>query len=383
MPDEIGGVCLVTQPERGEAAKSHAHDLADIIAEITSVSVLSANLPAESNLAKSHKVVEYSTSGAGEHVLVEAGRFLLNQVRLCLALRRCDKNVHLFFGATAYLFPIVVSKLLGKKVVVLPRGNVPLSLRLRWEQQLPAVMARALAGTVTLLERANYWFSDAIITYTPAMAEELQLKSHEHKLHTNGARFVDTKQFDMCVPFEERELAIGFLGRLDVEKRIPELAATAKQLPDHIRFIFIGDGDFRELLEEELSAEIERGQVEVVGWVDREQVPVQLNRLRLLLLPSLATEGLPTAILEAMACGTPAYATPVSGVPDVVCDGETGFLLKSVDGEAIAAEVETILSREDLETVSENAHQLIHDEYSFEGAVDRYQTILRNISASD
>ena len=87
-----------------------------------------------------------------------------------------------------------------------------------------------------------------------------------------------------------------------------------------------------------------------------------MNQLRLLVLPSQPTEGLPTAILEAMACGTPAYATPVSGVPDVVREGQNGFLMGSVDGGTIATEVEQILTQEDLESASRNARMLIEKE---------------------
>jgi len=375
-------VCIVTQPERGKSAKSHAHDLADIINEVTPVSVLTANLPSDSQLAAEHDVIEYSKSGTGENVVIETVRFLINQVKLCSEISRRDESSILFFGATAYLLPVIVSTLLGKTVILLPRGNVPLSLRLRWQKSLPNVLAIFFANAVTILERLNYWLSDAIITYTPSMAKELGLKQYENKLYTNGARFVDTEEFNVRVPYKRREQVVGFLGRLDIEKRIPELAAAAEQLPDHIQFVFIGDGDYRDLLEQELSTEIERGQVEVVGWVDRKQVPEHLNRLRLLVLPSQPTEGLPTAILEAMACGTPAYATPVSGVPDVVRENETGFLMRSVDGGEIAAEIETILAQKELSDVSENARIHIEKEYSFEGAVGRYTTILNNISGT-
>lgn len=377
MSDEIGGVCIVTQPQRNRTSKDHAHDLADIIAEITTVSLLTANLPEDSPLWDDHDVIEFSKSGAGEHVLVEAFRFVLNQLRLCRAIFRRDEDVILFFGTTSYVLPVVFSKLFGKTVAVLPRGDVPLSLQLRWENSLPSALASLLAGMVSLLERTNYRLADAVITYTPAMAKQLGLNRYEEKLYTNGARFVDTDQFDVEVPYDNREQVVGFIGRLDVEKRVPELAAAARQLPDDIRFVFVGDGDYRELLERELAEEIDRGTVEVLGWVDREEVPTQLNRLRLLIVPSHPTEGLPTVILEAMACGTPAYATPVSGVPDVVRSGETGFLMGDVDGRRIAIETEDIIMQEDLRTVSQNARKMVEKEYSFEGAVRRYERILQ------
>jgi glycosyltransferase involved in cell wall biosynthesis len=196
------------------------------------------------------------------------------------------------------------------------------------------------------------------------------------KLHTNGARFVDTERFDVSTAFAERGRTVGFVGRLDVEKRVPALAEAAKQLPEDVTFVFVGDGDYRDHLERKLAAEIEAGVVDVVGWVDREAVSEQLNRLRLQIVPSHPTEGLPTAILEGMACGTPAYATPVSGVPDVVRDGQTGFLIADEDGAAIAEEVQQILDRPDLEGISERCRETITEAYSFEGAVRRWRGIL-------
>lgn len=379
MSETESGVCIVTQPHRSHATKDHAHDLADILAEIAQVSVLTANLPADSRLPDEHEVVEISSSGAGETAPVEGLRFLWHQLLLCRAIYRREEQVVLFFGTIAYIVPAIFSRLLGKTVVLLPRGDVPLSLRLRWEESMPGSLAGILAGLVSRLEHANYRLSDAIVTYTPAMAEQLGLNKYGGKLHPSGARFVDTDQFDVQKPFGERDNVVGFIGRLDVEKRVPELAAAAKRLPDHVSFVFVGDGAYRELLESELSEEIARGSVDVVGWVDREAVPEQLNRLRLHIVPSHPTEGLPTAILEGMACGTPTYATPVSGVPDVVREGETGFLMGDVSGRRLAEEIESILARSDLAEISQNARTLAEEKYSFEAAVSRWRNILEAI----
>lgn len=126
--DDTGGVCLVTQPHRGQVGKDHAHDLADIIAQITTVTVLTANLPANAAIRDDHDTVEFSSAGTGEFVLVEALRFLLNQLRLCRIITRRDEESILFFGTTSYLLPVLCGRLLGKRVLVLPRGDVPLSV---------------------------------------------------------------------------------------------------------------------------------------------------------------------------------------------------------------------------------------------------------------
>ena len=170
---------------------------------------------------------------------------------------------------------------------------------------------------------------------------------------------------------------------VDEEKGIRTLAAVARRLPDDVRFRFVGGGDLETWLRETLADEIAAGDVEVAGWVDHDAVPAELNRFRLLVMPSRPTEGLPTVILEALACGTPVYASPVSGVPDVVRDGETGFLMDDLDADAIARDVAAILDREDLPAISRNGRQLVEAEYSFPAAVDRYRAILEAATAGD
>jgi len=295
---------------------------------------------------------------------------------MCLVLARRDEEVVLFYGATSYLLPILFARLIGRTVLVEPRGDVPLTLRIQWERELPGPVARTLAGLVRTLERAGFAAANGVVTYTPAMARQLDLDPDSSRVHPWGARYVQTDRFAVQTPFADRERRVGFLGRLDEEKNVRGLAAVAKRLPEDVVFTFVGDGDLREWLETELAAEIESGAVEMRGWVDHDEVPAELNRLRLVVLPSEPTEGLPTSILEALACGTPVYATPVSGVPDVVRDAETGFRMDDTDPDAILADLESILEREDLAAVSRNGRELIEAEYSFAAAKRRYRDIL-------
>jgi len=377
---EYPDVCVVSHPIG--AAGIAVEDLLAVLTSITAVSLITAGIDDESGMPDDCEVVIVSEDDTGRGVVVSAVRYLRNQLLMCRQLRRRNEPVVVFFGATSYLLPILFARLLGKTVVLEPRGDVPLSLKLNWERRIPAPLARLLAGVVALLERIGYWVATDIITYTPAMAQELGLDHYEEKLHPNGARFVDTDRFSPNIPFEDRDNVVGFLGRLDEEKNIRTLAEVAKNPPDELTLRFVGDGGLRTWLETELADEIEQGTVETVGWVDHDEVATELNRFRLLVLPSEPTEGLPTVVLESLACGTPVYATPVSGVPDVVRDGETGFLMKSNRAMTIQSDIAEILRRGDLDEISAAGRKLICDEYSFEAAVDRYRTILDSLSNS-
>jgi len=394
VPD---GVCVLTHP-LGAAGENATRTLLAVLSAVTAVSLVTADLPSGSAIRGEHEVVEISRQGTGASVPVAAYRFLRNQVRMARTVRRREEEVALFFGATAYLLPVLAARAAGKTVVVEPRGDVPLTLRLSWERRLPSPVARLLAGSVRALERLNYRLADAVVAYTPSMAAELGLDRYAGKLYANGARYVDTERFRPTTPFAERGPVVGFVGRLDEEKNVRALAAAAAGLPDGVTFRFVGDGPLRAALEREFAAAVADGRIEFVGWVDHDDVPAQLNRLRLLVLPSQPTEGLPTTILESMACGTPALASPVSGVPDAVREGETGFHLTDRGPAAIRDRIVSILGRgpdappgqntnaktdpqPDLTAVSARARTLAVEEYSFAAAVDRYRRILTALPA--
>jgi glycosyltransferase involved in cell wall biosynthesis len=372
------GVCIVTHP-LSSAGENATRTLLDILASIGPVSLVTADLPEDSLIRDTREVIELTSKGAGDTVLIAALRFLLNQVRMCLILRRRPESVVLFFGATSYLLPILFARGYGKTVLVEPRGDVPLTLQLNWKQRMPTGLARLLAGLVRLLESAGFAAAHRVVTYTPNMARELGLDPNSERVFPHGARYVDTERFSVQVPFGERDDVVGFVGRLDEEKGIRELADVAKRLPNGVTFRFVGDGPLYDCLVTELTDEIDSGAVELTGWVDHEDVPAKLNRMKLLVMPSRPTEGLPTTILESLACGTPVYATPVSGVPDVVKEGETGFLMHKRESEAIIRDLEEILSKERLNSTSARGRALIEEQYSFDAAQSRYQELLAQL----
>ena len=380
---DISSITVVTHP-LGGAGENATRTLLDILSSITTVSLITADLPEDSTIRRNYSVNEISTQEAAQSTVPTAiVRFLRNQIRMCRALRRNDGEIILFFGATAYLLPIVWAKLLGKTVILEPRGDVPLTLKLQWEQRYPTTAARILAATVRTIEYVGYWAADAIITYTPSMAEELNLSRFAGKVYPNGARYVDTERFHPQRPWNERNRIVGFLGRLDEEKGIRALATVAKELPEDITFRFIGDGPLRDWLENKLNEEINKGEVEITGWIDHDDVPQELSKLQLLVMPSAPTEGLPTVILEAMACGTPVFATPVSGIPDVVQDKKTGFLIEDRDASVIATEIENIVDNEPLPEIGEAAQRVANNVYSHTHAIKRYQLMLTEINTTE
>jgi glycosyltransferase involved in cell wall biosynthesis len=81
-----------------------------------------------------------------------------------------------------------------------------------------------------------------------------------------------------------------------------------------------------------------------------------------------------------MACGTPVLATSVGSIPDVIKDGETGFIMEGNSPECIAKNVMRALEHPNLDEIVKNARALWWKrEFTYEAAVERYRTILKEL----
>jgi len=97
------------------------------------------------------------------------------------------------------------------------------------------------------------------------------------------------------------------------------------------------------------------------------------------LLPS-ETESFGLGALEAMACGVPVVASNVGGLPEVVRDGETGFLASVGNIEDMAKHVRDLLTDPDLHArMSRAARSRAEEHFQLEPAVDRYQAAYRRL----
>ena len=137
---------------------------------------------------------------------------------------------------------------------------------------------------------------------------------------------------------------ILFLGRIEPAKGVDELLQACARLAGHhprLRLVLGGVGDLDWVRRRALELGI-AGRVATPGWLDENARAAELARAWLFCLPSHA-EGLPIAMLEAMAAGVPVVATTVGGIPETVADGMEGLLVAPHDAGALALAIGRLL----------------------------------------
>lgn len=234
---------------------------------------------------------------------------------------------------------------------------------------------------INLLENLNLYLSDYIISEAEERNHQIKGRSRFwNKTIPYGARFVDLNSFKITKKINLRQ-KIGYIGRLNREKGILNFVKSIPIISynnTQYNYLIGGGGELFQEIELEIIKMNQSIKIDLIGHINHNRMPLYLNELKLLVLPSDA-EGLPTIILEAMACGTPVLATSVGAISEVIKNEINGFILQSKSPESIAKKVNEILNVSDLNKISKNARELVENKYSFEQGLKRYKKIIKEV----
>ncbi|WGW03023.1 glycosyltransferase [Tropicibacter oceani] len=196
---------------------------------------------------------------------------------------------------------------------------------------------------------------------------------------------VDIRRF--C-PGEKRPLSFLAVGRM-VEKKAPQItlrafAKAAKGGAAHLTFI--GDGP---LLDSSKALAAELGvadQITFAGALPHDQVRRHLQTTEVFLQHSVTarngnTEGLPTAIQEALACGCITLSTRHAGIPEAVEDGVNGLLVDEWDEAGFAERIAQIIAMPDRSTLGAAARATAIEKFDNAQGLHRVETVIRNTVA--
>ncbi|MDQ3346512.1 MAG: glycosyltransferase [Acidobacteriota bacterium] len=157
---------------------------------------------------------------------------------------------------------------------------------------------------------------------------------------------VATLHQDLWLPHEAP--VVGNVAALVPHKGQRHLIEAATlvlpQVPD-ARFVIAGEGELRPAIERQIREHRLEKHVLLAGF--RPDV-LSLHKAFDLFVMSSLTEGLGTSVIDAMACGKPVVATTAGGIPELVVEGETGFLVAPRDHQAMARAITILLKDEAL-----------------------------------
>lgn len=184
------------------------------------------------------------------------------------------------------------------------------------------------------------------------------LRSKTRDLSTNPAHFarsigraiqlgrLDSRRLRIgLIYFAEACVLVESVGRLSGQKGQLLLVGAVGRLLDEgcdIELVLIGDGPMRAEIESHVSSLSRPDAVRLLGLLDNASVRAEMLGAHATVLPSFA-EGLPVVLMESLALGRPVVTTHIAGIPELVTEGENGWLVPAGSVDELVTAIRTAL----------------------------------------
>jgi glycosyltransferase involved in cell wall biosynthesis len=240
---------------------------------------------------------------------------------------------------------------------------------------------RALARHTTRLIAVGPQVRDDLVEIGIAPAEQfsvirLGIDLESRVLNDAGAR----DEYRRLFGIPDERFVVGWVGRMTSIKRVPDVLASFKRLLElgiDATLCLVGDGPDREAAERQAKDLGIARHVLQLGY--QRDVSPYYALFDALVLPS-ANEGTPVVAIESLAAQRPVVATRVGGVPDVVTEGEDGFLVEVGDIDGLANALATLARDPELRRrMGESGRERVLPRYRVERLVDDVDALYREL----
>ncbi|MCR4278607.1 MAG: glycosyltransferase family 4 protein [bacterium] len=201
-------------------------------------------------------------------------------------------------------------------------------------------------------------------------------------LFMNEIQAEDRKRIREEWKIREHENVLITTSRLSLKNGIDDVIRALSLLPVSWKFVILGDGEDRAMLER-LANELgvwER--VRFLGLCAHSDLPLFLQSADVFIRPSLS-EGLGNSFLEAMSVGLPVIGTPVGGIPDFLLDGQTGLFCEVRNPDSIVRAVQRLEDSTLREQIIQNGKSLVHQKYDWDQIAQQMKGLLEECVNSD
>lgn len=219
------------------------------------------------------------------------------------------------------------------------------------------------------------------------LVEKVDLQRPTEVIHNglDGSQFgsVSDGAVRRQLGIDAKAFVVGTAVVLSEQKGVKYLLDAVKLVHAHapeIEFVIAGDGPSRRELEDKARTEALGPKVRFIGY--RSDIPAVIGAFDTYVLPSL-WEGLPLALLEALAQGIPIVATSVGGNPEIVESGANGFLVPPADSRALAEQILRVYRDDELRRrVQVVNRKKFASQFSLEAMIPKYVNLFREQMAA-
>lgn len=186
---------------------------------------------------------------------------------------------------------------------------------------------------------------------------------------------VDTNVFVPANKEQHSEVRLLFVSRLIERKGLQYVLPQLKDI-DNISLTIVGDGPYRQTLEDRVKSNSLTEKVVFVGQKDKSEIVPYYQNADIFILPS-SKEGMPNVVLEAMSCGLPIIMTPCQGSAELV-DDSNGYVVPKDEFKGVIQQI----SRDDTlrYQLSDGSRKKAINDFSWDSVVEKYIDILENVS---
>lgn len=237
------------------------------------------------------------------------------------------------------------------------------------------------------LDRVALRFFDAVVPLSQAMYDGLsRLGLGNDRLHLieNGVDLaeIDATQLipdDLAAVKSRDAIVIGYVGRLDRDKRVDTLIQAVHALPVANKFLcLVGEGPERPALEQLAKTLLAPGQYAFMGF--RTDRIALMRGFDLFVLPSMH-EGIPRCLMEAMAAGVAAIASDIPGCRELVIDQQTGLLFTAGDVAILGRQMQKLIGDRELrKRLAYSGQTHIRQHFSAQEMAERYITLYETLA---
>ena len=298
---------------------------------------------------------------------------VLATLKVYKALRKLKPDIIHCHNLQAHFFGSICAILMPKTQVVLTKHG----------QHIPSTGFTSVLNKLTLQNSKIIGVSADI---THAMQKWITKNSHPIEYIANGISLVPyqnqklKEEAKKALGIEQNSFCIGIVARLSEPKDhllLIDAIAFLSQTYPNIKLVIAGDGPLRKKIEAYIADNQYQHLITMLG--ERKDIANILNALDIFSLTS-SSEGIPMTILEAMAASLPVIATDVGGIPQVVIDEETGFLVENKDKNGLVKAIKQLFEQPKLrQEFGKKGHLFLKEHYSITQALAKYESAYFNL----